>query len=164
MAAIIVDSARLMAEAMPLLRNVAANGARLHELTERLVRMEGHADEIHAAGLKQRVPARIGDERCDAVHRRSARSTSISSASSTPSRTSPTRSTASSSITPDGADHARTRPAAAGRPDRRRAGVRLPQRPARRRQFDRHGGRDPAARARSRRCCSPPSSISRPIS
>ncbi len=52
MAAIIVDCARLVAEAMPLLRNVGANGGRLHELTERLVRMEGHADEIHSAGLK----------------------------------------------------------------------------------------------------------------
>ncbi|MDQ3074585.1 MAG: DUF47 family protein [Pseudomonadota bacterium] len=53
MAAIIVDAARLVAEAMPLLRDVSRNGGRLHELTERLVRMEGHADEIHAAGLKQ---------------------------------------------------------------------------------------------------------------
>jgi predicted phosphate transport protein (TIGR00153 family) len=53
MTAIIVDSARLAAEAMPLLRKVADNGHRLHELTERLVRMEGHADEIHAAGLKR---------------------------------------------------------------------------------------------------------------
>ncbi|MCL6740068.1 DUF47 family protein [Sphingomonas sp. RB56-2] len=52
MAAIIVDSARLVAEAMPLLRNVGDNGTRLHELTERLVRMEGHADEIHSLGLK----------------------------------------------------------------------------------------------------------------
>jgi len=52
MAAIIVDAARLVAEAMPLMRDVARNGARLHELTERLVRMEGHADEIHSAGLK----------------------------------------------------------------------------------------------------------------
>ena len=34
-------------------RVVLPNGARLHELTERLVRMEGHADEIHAAGLKR---------------------------------------------------------------------------------------------------------------
>ena len=57
MAAIIVDSARLTAEAMPLLRDVAANGARLHELTGRLVRMEGHADEIHAAGLKKAFQA-----------------------------------------------------------------------------------------------------------
>ncbi|PZQ22820.1 MAG: DUF47 domain-containing protein [Sphingopyxis macrogoltabida] len=53
MAGIIVDAARLTAEALPLLRNVAANATRLHELTERLVRMEGHADEIHAAGLKR---------------------------------------------------------------------------------------------------------------
>jgi predicted phosphate transport protein (TIGR00153 family) len=53
MAAIIVDAARLTAEAMPLLRKISGNGQRLHELTERLVRMEGHADEIHAAGLKR---------------------------------------------------------------------------------------------------------------
>ncbi len=53
MTAIIVDAARLCAEAMPLLRDVGRNGARLHELTERLVRMEGHADEIHRAGLKR---------------------------------------------------------------------------------------------------------------
>ncbi len=53
MAAIIVDAARLTAEAMPLLRDVSRNGGRLHELTERLVRMEGHADEIHAVGLKK---------------------------------------------------------------------------------------------------------------
>ena len=53
MAGIVVDAARVLSEAMPLLRDVGANGARLHELTERLVRMEGHADEIHAAGLKK---------------------------------------------------------------------------------------------------------------
>lgn len=53
MAAIALDAARLTAEAMPLLRDVAKNGKRLHELTERLVRMEGHADSIHVDGLKQ---------------------------------------------------------------------------------------------------------------
>jgi hypothetical protein len=53
MAAIIVDAARLTAEAMPLLRDVARNGTRLHELTERLVRIEGHADDLHAAGLRR---------------------------------------------------------------------------------------------------------------
>ena len=53
MAAIVVDAARLVAEAMPLLRDVGRNGTRLHELTERLVRMEGHADVIHSAGLKK---------------------------------------------------------------------------------------------------------------
>lgn len=53
MGAIIVDAARLVAEAMPLLRDVGRNGTRLHELTERLVRMENHADEIHRQGLKR---------------------------------------------------------------------------------------------------------------
>lgn len=53
MAAIVVDAARLTAEAMPLLRDVGRNGKRLHELTARLVRMETHADEIHRAGLKR---------------------------------------------------------------------------------------------------------------
>jgi predicted phosphate transport protein (TIGR00153 family) len=53
MAAIIVDAARLAAEAMPLLRDITRNGERLHELTERLVRIEGHADMVHAAGLKR---------------------------------------------------------------------------------------------------------------
>jgi len=62
MAAIIVDSARLVGEAMPLLRDVGANGERLHELTERLVRMEGHADEIHSAGLKQAFQAHRNGE------------------------------------------------------------------------------------------------------
>lgn len=52
MAGIVVDAARLVAEAMPLLRDVGKNGPRLHELTERLVRMEGHGDEIHTTGLK----------------------------------------------------------------------------------------------------------------
>ena len=53
MVAIIVDAARVTAEAIPLLRDVGRNAGRLHELTERLVRMESHADAIHAAGLKR---------------------------------------------------------------------------------------------------------------
>jgi len=53
MAAIIVDAARVTAEALPLLRNISGNASRLHELTERLVRMEGQADTIHDAGLRQ---------------------------------------------------------------------------------------------------------------
>ena len=61
MAGIIVDAARLTAEAIPLLRRIADNGIRLHELTERLVRMEGHADEIHAAGLR-RIFKEIGSK------------------------------------------------------------------------------------------------------
>lgn len=52
MAAIIVDAARVLAEALPLLRNINGNAVRLHELTERLVKMEGQADLIHDAGLR----------------------------------------------------------------------------------------------------------------
>lgn len=52
MAAIIVDAARVLAEALPLLRNISGNAVRLHELTERLVTMEGAADTIHDAGLR----------------------------------------------------------------------------------------------------------------
>jgi len=56
-AAIIVDSARLLAEALPLLRSIHANAARLHELTGRLVRLEGQADDIHGIGLKKAFKA-----------------------------------------------------------------------------------------------------------
>lgn len=52
MSAIIVEAARITAEAMPLLRSLNTNAVRLHELTDRLVKLEGHADEIHEAGLK----------------------------------------------------------------------------------------------------------------
>ena len=57
MAAIIIDSARLLAEALPMLRAIHDNASRLHELTARLVRLEGQADEIHAAGLKKAYKA-----------------------------------------------------------------------------------------------------------
>jgi uncharacterized protein Yka (UPF0111/DUF47 family)/8-oxo-dGTP pyrophosphatase MutT (NUDIX family) len=70
MAAIVVDAGRLVAEAMPLLRDVSRNGVRLHELTERLVRMEGHADEIHAAGLKKSFQKHgAGEAMAFVVHR-----------------------------------------------------------------------------------------------
>ena len=62
MAAIALDAARLTAEAMPLLRDVARNGARLHELTERLVRIEGHADTIHSEGLKNALRDHGGND------------------------------------------------------------------------------------------------------
>lgn len=52
MAGIIVEAARITADAMPLLRDLGRNASRLHALTERIVRLEGHADEIHDAGLK----------------------------------------------------------------------------------------------------------------
>ena len=51
--AIIAEAARTTNEAIPLLRDVSRNGARLHQLTERLVRLEGNADDVHATGLKR---------------------------------------------------------------------------------------------------------------
>ena len=50
---LIAEAAAVTAEAVPLLRNVSGNGAKLHQLTGRLVELEGEADDIHAAGLKR---------------------------------------------------------------------------------------------------------------
>jgi uncharacterized protein Yka (UPF0111/DUF47 family)/8-oxo-dGTP pyrophosphatase MutT (NUDIX family) len=52
MAGLIVEAARVTVEAIPLLRSIADNATRINGLTERLVRIEGHADEIHDIGLK----------------------------------------------------------------------------------------------------------------
>jgi predicted phosphate transport protein (TIGR00153 family) len=52
MAGIIVEAARIVAEAVPLLRSLNQNASRLHELTGRLIQIEGHADHIHDEGLK----------------------------------------------------------------------------------------------------------------
>jgi predicted phosphate transport protein (TIGR00153 family) len=53
MVAVTKESAALTVEVMPLLRDITRNGARIHELTERLVQLEGVADDIHAVGLKK---------------------------------------------------------------------------------------------------------------
>ena len=50
---LISEAARVTNEAIPLLRDVKKNGVQLHQLTERLVRLEGKADDVHAAGLKR---------------------------------------------------------------------------------------------------------------
>ena len=52
MAGLIVEAAALTAEAMPLLRNISTNAGRLHQLTTRLVAVEGEADTLNFAGLK----------------------------------------------------------------------------------------------------------------
>ena len=53
MVAVTKESAAVTVEVMPLLRDITRNGARIHELTERLVQLEGVADDIHATGLKK---------------------------------------------------------------------------------------------------------------
>jgi hypothetical protein len=50
---LIAEAAAVTAEAVPLLRNLSANGARLHKLTGKLVSLEGAADDIHATGLRR---------------------------------------------------------------------------------------------------------------
>ena len=57
MVAMIAEAAALTAEAMPLLRNITRNGTRIHEITEKVVRLEGEADDAHAKGLKRAFQA-----------------------------------------------------------------------------------------------------------
>jgi predicted phosphate transport protein (TIGR00153 family) len=52
MAAEIVGAVKLIDEALPLLRKITRSGNRLHELTGRIVAMEGAVDVIHETGLK----------------------------------------------------------------------------------------------------------------
>jgi len=58
---IIVEAARVTAEAIPLLRSLGPNAPRLHELTARLVQIEGHSDELYEIGLKAAFKA-AGDD------------------------------------------------------------------------------------------------------
>jgi len=46
------EAARLVAEAVPLLRNTGKNSTALHDLTEKIVHLEGRADDLHEQGLK----------------------------------------------------------------------------------------------------------------
>lgn len=54
-AELVRQSARLVAEAMPLMRNIGRNGARLLEITEKIVRIEGEGDDLHDQGLRSLV-------------------------------------------------------------------------------------------------------------
>ncbi|SRR5579885_2821925 len=48
----IVQCARLVQEAVPLLRSISENAARLSAITEKITKLEGAADDIHDSGLK----------------------------------------------------------------------------------------------------------------
>jgi uncharacterized protein len=52
MGAVIVEAARLTAEAVPLLSKVGTNAARLQQIAQEVTRVEGRADELHDEGLK----------------------------------------------------------------------------------------------------------------
>lgn len=60
MVAMIAEAADLTAEAMPLLRDISRNGTRIHEITEKVVRLEGEADDAHAKGLKRAFQEQSG--------------------------------------------------------------------------------------------------------
>jgi len=52
MTALAAQAARLVAEAVPLLRSVGREGGRLDRITENIVHLEGAADDLHEDGLK----------------------------------------------------------------------------------------------------------------
>ena len=52
MGVLVVDAARLIAEAIPLLDRVGNNAARLSAIAEEVTRVEGRSDELHDQGLK----------------------------------------------------------------------------------------------------------------
>lgn len=62
MGGLIVEAARVIAEALPLLRNIGPNGGRITELTARVVALEGDCDKIHDEGLKALFKACSGKD------------------------------------------------------------------------------------------------------
>ena len=52
MGAVIAEAAAVVAEALPKLRALGENAADLNALTERVIQLEGRADDLHNAGLK----------------------------------------------------------------------------------------------------------------
>jgi predicted phosphate transport protein (TIGR00153 family) len=52
MAGIIIEAAGITREAIPLMRSIGENATRLNGLTEKVIQLEGRADDIHNKGLK----------------------------------------------------------------------------------------------------------------
>jgi predicted phosphate transport protein (TIGR00153 family) len=52
MAEKVLGATKMIQQGLPLLRDVTRNGDKLHELTARVVRVEGEVDDIHDRGLK----------------------------------------------------------------------------------------------------------------
>jgi len=53
MADAVVQCARLVEEAIPLLRRISAEAGRLSSITEKITHLEGRADEMHDNGLRE---------------------------------------------------------------------------------------------------------------
>ena len=56
------EAARLVKEALPLMRNIGRNAARLQQITEAIVLLEGRADALHDDGLGA-LFERFGEDR-----------------------------------------------------------------------------------------------------
>jgi len=61
MSGLAAEASRLVAEALPMMRNIGRNGARLHQITEAIVHLEGRADDLHQQGLKALFQAHGAD-------------------------------------------------------------------------------------------------------
>lgn len=61
------EAARLVREAVPLMRNIGRNGQRLHEITEAIVHLEGKADGLHEKGLKALFQAHGAERAMDFI-------------------------------------------------------------------------------------------------
>jgi hypothetical protein len=61
MVGMIAEASALTAEAMPLLRNISAHGTRIHEITEKVVQLEGDADDVREAGLRKAFQEQSGE-------------------------------------------------------------------------------------------------------
>jgi predicted phosphate transport protein (TIGR00153 family) len=59
------QAARLVKEALPLMRNVGRNGARLQQITEAIVLLENRADTLHDDGLSTLFERYGGDRLTD---------------------------------------------------------------------------------------------------
>ena len=53
MVGMISEQAKFTVEATHLLRDISRNGAKIHDITGKIVGLEGAADDAHAAGLKK---------------------------------------------------------------------------------------------------------------
>ncbi len=61
------EAARLVREAVALLRKVGRNSQRLHEITEQVVHLEGKADALHEKGLKALFQAHGAERAMDFI-------------------------------------------------------------------------------------------------
>ncbi|HEV2505300.1 MAG TPA: DUF47 domain-containing protein [Mesorhizobium sp.] len=52
MGVVIVEAAKLVAEAIPLLNKIGTHATRLNAIAEQVMRVEGRADDLHEQGLK----------------------------------------------------------------------------------------------------------------